>query len=800
MVAAERAAEESEDRHMAVTLIASIFRGRKARDYIVQKRCQVMLGRALDIKRDASKAAIVIQHNYRGFSTRKELQLNGFKMPADKALAGVKKKRRNRKMKKLLEKERSEADTVTLKMAVATRVGYELRQRRVNDRAKLLYDVLTQYLQTVQFLRAASNTWISNDWKRVELLHKYEAAKDEESKVHFEFQKDAGSLESSLNPSEKKSNVAYTSLQTKVKQSFEKIKSLDSRIAVLKNIGDWVLMVVRSHLRRKSIIEERFEDMIKRLHWISVESASVERIITQLEYRKAAIGHKRSFGNVVRWIARHYKSAVLLNADLDAQQESVLKDIHAKLIQDHQNSTELESLANELVNALKADSHTSAERSYLERMIMQSKPGSDEMVFYSEKLLKIKQNQLQLSVNVIDTIKGGLEDRFKREDEQTIGIAGFPDDDPDLPVGKLPAAIKAQLLDTFKSRSHITTEDFFSVVYSQPWLSEEAVLDVRFEEKINELRLQLNTLMTEAKLLDAFVTESRDNISDTKGLIGELRAEIDLIQHGGDYEGDLTREEAIAALEQEIVFKENELSIMESDLNNKVELVEPNARKSAILSEELVKFQEIFESRLKERVKSIEDYFKLETTVNHDAEDYLRIELVKNENQIADIKEVALFFECSEDKDLPKRTVVRDLDLSEYKLLQIAREDGRFDEQVALHKSKPSQYIQTVEYSRMYIKLQERVVRANTGVLESVRDLLQDEKKFVKKFVSQRKSFEEKMKVFMNSQLALRRQRSVAKEIVLRRKRYDITNVNVSESKGSFEQVRRPKRKQVSCY
>lgn len=198
---------------------------------------------------------------------------------------------------------------------------------------------------------------------------------------------------------------------------------------------------------------------------------------------------------------------------------------------------ELESLAVELVNALEADSHCSAERSLLDRMIMQSKPGSDDMVQYSEKLLKIKQKQLQLNVGVIDTIKGGLEDRFKREDEQSIGIAGFPTDSPELTIGQMPAAIKAELLDEFKSRAHITVEDFFSVVYTQPWQSEEAVMDVRFEEKIQELRLKLDTLLTEAKLIDVYVQSGREAIAETKALIGELQSESDNIQHGGEYEG-----------------------------------------------------------------------------------------------------------------------------------------------------------------------------------------------------------------------------------------------------------------------
>lgn len=755
---------------MAVTLIASIFRGRKARKYMLLKRCQAHLEKALECMRSATDAAVVIQYNWRGHNSRKELQSVGFKAPSSKEADDPKKKKR-KKRKKLMEAALSETDTLALKLGVAKRVLYEQLQRRRNDRSLLIHNVLMEYLKITQFLRAASNYWIANDWKRIKQQEQFEAVKESESKMHFELQKVAGQMEAELTPPEKKTNRAYLEQLVKVKQSFEKIKTYDARISICKNIGDWVLMVVRSHLRRKSIVEERFADMIRRLQWLSVESTNVIRITSQLEARRAAIASKKNFGNVVRWMAKHARLTGLLNANLDAQQESIFKDNLSKLRGDSQNCAELESLAAELVNALETDSITTAERSFLDRKIMECRPGSDEMVYYSEKLLKLKQKQLQLNVSVIDTIKGGLEDRFKREDDQSIGVAGFPTDSPDLTIGQMPGLIKAELIDSFKSRTHITVEDFFGVVYSQPWHSEDAVLDVRFEEKIQELRLTLDSLQTEAKLLDVVITTGREKIVDTKALIGELTSEKERIEQGGEFEGEMTREEATAALQQEVVFKENEVSVAENELNNKLSLVEPNAKKCAILSEELVKFQEILDARLKERVSAIEAYFKLETAVNHDAEDVLRTELIKNENQIASIKEKALFFERSEENDLPKRTVLKDIELEEYQFLKIARQDGRFDEQVALFKTKPSQYTPPIEYARMYIKLMEQVIKANVEVLEAARVDLLEEKKFVKKYVSQRKVFEEKMKLFMNSQLALRRQRSIAKEIVLRRHR-----------------------------
>lgn len=537
MIAAEKAAEESEDRHAAVTIIAGMFRAHKARRYVLQKRCQVHLEKALERKRVANEAIIVIQYNWRGFNTRKMLQENGFKMPSSKALATAKKKRRNRKMKKLLEASISQTETLALKLIAARRVQYEQLQRRKNDRVKLMHDVLMEYLTITQFLRAASNHWIANDWRRIKLMEQLKEKMELESKVHFDLQKEAGIMEAGLTPSEKKTSAEYLDLQTRAKQSFEKIKTYDARRSVCKNIGDWIVMVVRSHLRRKSIVEERFSDMIRRLQWLAVENANVNRISGQLDARKAAVAHKKSFGNVVRWMAKYSRLTGLLCANLDAQQESILKDGLSKLVSDHKNCMELESLASELVNALETDSSTTAERSYLDRMVMQCRPGSDEMVYYSEKLLKIKQKQLQLNVSVIDTIKSGLEERFNREDEQSLRVAGFPDDSPDLTIGQMPGAIKAVLIDSFYSRGHITVEDFFGVVYSQPWHSEDAVLDVRFEEKIAELSLNLDTLQTEAKLLEGIISDYKEKIAETKAVIAELEGEAENIERGGTFEG-----------------------------------------------------------------------------------------------------------------------------------------------------------------------------------------------------------------------------------------------------------------------
>lgn len=205
----------------------------------------------------------------------------------------------------------------------------------------------------------------------------------------------------------------------------------------------------------------------------------------------------------------------------------------------------MEMLMQELSKALDTDMQLSAERNYLEGKVSSSVRGSDDMVKYSEQLLKIKQKQLQLNVSVIDTIKVGLEERFSKEDNITVNVAGFEEDSPDLSILEMPEKIHAKLIDEFKPKAHITVEAFISVMLFQPWQSEDAVLDVRVEEKISELDLAVDTLQTEAKLLGSVITDAQDKIKSIEENIQVLKAEVENLENGGHVEGEITEEEAL---------------------------------------------------------------------------------------------------------------------------------------------------------------------------------------------------------------------------------------------------------------
>ena len=89
----------------------------------------------------------------------------------------------------------------------------------------------------------------------------------------------------------------------------------------------------------------------------------------------------------------------------------------------------------------------------------------------------------------------------------------------------------------------------------------------------------------------------------------------------------------------------------------------------------------------------------------------------------------------------------------------------------AMSALRPKHFIPIDEFAMMYINQCHGALESTLKIQEEVRTLLQAEKQFNKLFIVRKKDFERKMKLFMDSQLALRRQRSIAKEINTRRKR-----------------------------
>ena len=323
LIATEKAKLESEDKHDAATKIMSIFRGRQARIYVKQKRSQMILENAIQIEDRCRIAATAIQHNIRGCLTRVQLQAGGFSTPSNKMVETKKKKKR----KIMLIKDSNVSDKFSLKTIATVRSQYEQKQRRIIVRQEIFEEIYKTFLFCVQFLDATTKHWISLDDRRVKALEILDKELEKDRIVHFELQKDAGLLSEGLSAQEQKQSPKLIALNVQIKYVFDKIKMNESRKSIVNNKSDWVVMMVRSHLRRKSLIEcklyvktlikhycyifesmnvskkekclfliGRFADFLKQMKWLAIESFSIERIIYQMEFRRTTLGSDATTG------------------------------------------------------------------------------------------------------------------------------------------------------------------------------------------------------------------------------------------------------------------------------------------------------------------------------------------------------------------------------------------------------------------------------------------------------------------------------------------------------------------------
>ncbi len=104
---------------------------------------------------------------------------------------------------------------------------------------------------------ASVKSWIDQDWRRLKVLKRLEEEIQTDRAAHFELQKQVGALAEGLSAEEQKKHGKIIALNTKIKYLYDKMKMNDARVAICNNKYEWVSMIVRSHLRRKSVIEGR---------------------------------------------------------------------------------------------------------------------------------------------------------------------------------------------------------------------------------------------------------------------------------------------------------------------------------------------------------------------------------------------------------------------------------------------------------------------------------------------------------------------------------------------------------------
>lgn len=284
-----------------------------------------------------------------------------------------------------------------------------------------------------------------------------------------------------------------------VKSLHIKLEAASARVENTRNMLWWVVQHLRCLYRKLSIVTVRFADTLRRIEWISVEFAILRRMEFHMQERIRRLRESpREMHPVADWITTYLNLVVKQQILLDSLQETIVREEMNRLTRDNRVTVEFDSLIEELLNSLVQDNQYIAEKVALDVQLKKEVYGSARGIELNEQLIVLKNKQKILTSHTIDALKEGLQEKYDAEDDNNLQNYGFPEDHPDLPVDKM-VTIKAVMIDTFSPGHHCKLTDFLQVYLVQPWLAEQSVEDVRFEEQIASKELGIGTLREQIK-------------------------------------------------------------------------------------------------------------------------------------------------------------------------------------------------------------------------------------------------------------------------------------------------------------
>jgi hypothetical protein len=317
-----------------------------------------------------------------------------------------------------------------------------------------------------------------------------------------------------------------------VKGLHVKVEAAQARLENARNMLWWTVQHLRLLHRKLSIVTVRFADTLNRLEWVSEEFALLGRIEFHMRERIRRLSEStKEMQTVGEWVGGYLKLVVKQQILLDSLQETILREEVNRISRDDRVVIEFDSLVEELLNSLIQENQYTAEKVALDVALKHEVYGSQRGIELNEQLIALKNKMKTLAGHTIDALKAGLQQKYDDEDELTLQSYGFPDDSPDLPVDKL-QTITAVMIDTFSAPHHCKLADFLQVYLAQPWLAEQSVEDVRFEEQIAAKELAIGTLREQLKAL-----KSQAKSAEMKRVGNEKRIKAILVELDEKYDG-----------------------------------------------------------------------------------------------------------------------------------------------------------------------------------------------------------------------------------------------------------------------
>lgn len=761
-----KAAQEDSDKHNAATKISLLYRCRKAREIVRNKRNQVSVEQLLRSDRRFQRSVVIIQKIYRMFSVRLWFHKKGVsfrsaktKVKIGQSMGKSKKASQNKHLKKLIKKEEP----------------FELsrhycRLRAENARKKLIFHLQESYKDALLLLDGSIAYWLDAYEKLQPKIKVLEETREMYHTRHKEAQLDNVIKHTVLNSQEEEKKE----MQARV--LFMKYEAANVRLENCRNMQWWVTQFIRFCNRKKAAVVQRYKDTINRLSWVSMESAILTRMHFHIDERISALRElkKPELNTIADWVQPFSDQAHVRQSALDGQQETLIKEEVNKLDRDRESATQFDSLVQELLNGLAADNHLSSERIYLDGALKLEAYGSEDAIRHNEQILLLKAKQKLLTSSIIDELKVALQAKFDEEDATNLQLYAFPNDRLDMLPEEM-HTIEAVVLDAFQPSHHCSLMDFMRVYLVQPWLAQQSVEDVRLEESIASKQLQVSTAKEQVKTLKEDIEVGKAREKEIEKLCKENAVEqnkyLELVPTDESFLEKQKRMESVAALKAERNMMEREkenIGIARQTSAKQIRPIETNQKQ---LEQEIIVVEEKLKARIEGRAKSMAEFFDIERNVCAKVLPTVTAQLYTIEDKQATAEKDIHVCQSIRSSDLALQEVIDgEISLEEHAIINVPREKYRFPLQAVLCNTQ-QKLPKPTESVFQTIGAQILSVAANEEFYSELKKVLMEEEEILKSFDKKRPDYEEAIKAFTASLVARRRQRALELDITHRLER-----------------------------
>lgn len=606
-----QAQELYKEKNKSATLISLLYRCRRARRIVHEKRQQLQLEGAVQKCDKFYKGVLRAQVLVRRYESRMWLFKCGF------LFRGLQKYYTFRDGHKVLIKPKrtNNKGKIMSRKNLILRSEKSMMRHAIYLRGELFSKLEEGLLKILHFLKANIRYWVQKYHQNDPKIKVCEELRQEFSEKYKEKQRQNAISEFTATENERLRN------EKAAKKLQIRYESMDERLEVLRNIRWWINQHLRYVYRKVAMLPIRVKDVHDQMVWLGEEYSILQRTRVHCEKRVeklAAVGEEMKAP--LKWIEDHLQFIVKQQVALDAQQESLLKDEITRLDRDAGEVASFDALLEELLQCLRYQVQLMSERVALDMLLVDLPYGSEEAIRYNEQLIAIKNKQKHLTTSTIDNLKVAIQQRHDDHDGANLTQYAFLNDRPDLPVDEM-CNIDVVLLDKFVPSKHFAVADYLKVYFLQPWLAIQSVEDIRYEERINMKGLKLGQSREELQDLNSRIQESEKNIEVLVQQSKDINALIEAHRDPVPDESEIQKEKRESQFSDYIAQKNGvdaNIEVQQRSVRD-IELLRPTLQFTiATLEEEIQEIEDILSERKTLREKSMKLFFDTEAEICQD--------------------------------------------------------------------------------------------------------------------------------------------------------------------------------------